>query len=738
VVVTGTGAPVPGARVTAGDDIDLEMMGRGNLASTLTGEDGRFRMSRLLPGRYKPRATAAPPDGGLGQARESVLLGPGQTADGIVIELHPAAVVTGRVVVAGGETACPHGWMTLSDPRRDKQLAGTIEAGRVEVAGVLPGTYSVQVRCDGFRSEAEYAPVVVTAGASPPEQRYTVRPGARIRGTVRSAAGAPVAGVSVSAQFKGQDKEALRHWAWVSSEADGSFEMEGLAGGTYRITVEARDQPAPIDPLEATVAEGGETSIDIRLDEGGGVAGEVVDERGVPVAGVAVRAAGNLHRWGPGGATQTLDDGSFALTGLRPGTYRVVAQRQAGGGALRAPGKGDDDRSGEKVEVKAGQTARVKLVIETQSGVIRGRVVDARGAPITDAFVDAEREIESASAAGGEARRSLRWSWSRTPALTDTAGAFAIAQLSPGKYTVRAYRRGGGESLAEGIAVGTSVTLTMRATGSIAGAVSGPAPDSLTVSVLDRTTGFSRSESFFRTGGAFLIGDLPAGTFEVTASAAEGTGVARAHLADGQDVAGLTIQLAARGTVTGRLVSLDDGKPIAGFMIIVRPARRGSMIITADAEEVVSDAEGKFAVANAPAGQVQVIAFPVDGQGSGHGSGHRLASIESGRTTDLGDIRIPRQRMRPDERGGDLGFTLKSTPPETEPGNETLVVARVAPDGPAAKSGLQVGDVIVSVDRHDVRTDPSLYWTLTHVRPGTTVSFGLERGATANITARQP
>ena len=46
------------------------------------------------------------------------------------------------------------------------------------------------------------------------------------------------------------------------------------------------------------------------------------------------------------------------------------------------------------------------------------------------------------------------------------------------------------------------------------------------------------------------------------------------------------------------------------------------------------------------------------------------------------------------------------------------------PDGPAARSGLAVGDVIVSVDGHDVRGDQMLYWALSSVSPGNDRDLG--------------
>jgi S1-C subfamily serine protease len=152
----------------------------------------------------------------------------------------------------------------------------------------------------------------------------------------------------------------------------------------------------------------------------------------------------------------------------------------------------------------------------------------------------------------------------------------------------------------------------------------------------------------------------------------------------------------------------------------------------------VSGADGRFHVENAPAGRVQLFLFPAEFRGSSYGFARRLADLEGGRTTDVGDVRVPRRRMKIDEMPGDLGFVLKRNPPETEPGEEDLEVAVVRVDGPAARAGLQVGDVIVSVDGHDMRGDASLYWSLAMVPAGQSVSLGLARGAAVKITAAPP
>lgn len=738
------GAPVPGATVSVGGWNGFGDGEQGSFQSATTDEEGRFRLTRLSPARYKPAADAP---GRHGVAAESVLLGLGQTVEDVVIEVHPASVLTGRVVLADGKTPCERGWVALENKGTHKQNHhGIEEDGTVEIDAVLAGTYKVTVDCQGQVAPEEIPDLVVAEGVDPPEQVWKVGAGARVRGVVLTHDGRPVADAEVSLRPGGGER------GWMDFERertgdDGRFEIGGVRAGRYKASAQAPKEASLEEPIEVEVPEGGETNVEIRLVRGGGVAGQVVDERGQPVARVTVRASGGKRwSWGENDSSQTIDDGSFAIDGLRPGSYRVTASRERWwGGELRAPGKGDDEQQGEVALVRPGETARVRLVVESQGGAIRGRVVDGAGAPVTDAFVDAQRESESAAAAEGEAAMSMRWGWSRTPTLTDTDGKFTIDKLSPGRYTVRAYRKGGGETLAEKVPVGGSVTLTVRQTGSIAGTVKtkdGPPPEILSVSVSDAKTGFHRREEFFRSGGAFTMRDLPAGAFEVSATATEGNGLAKAQLAEGQALTGLSIDLGARAGVKGRLVTADTDKPLAGFMVQVmptgRPTRDMQMMFGDGTMPPMSKADGTFEVPDAPAGRVQIMAFPVNMEGTLYAFARKVAVLEPGRTTDIGTIKVQKMRARPDEKPGDLGYELKQPGMETDIEKMDLIVAVVRPDGPAAKAGLVVGDQIVSVDGEDVRTDPFQYWMLSHVTAGTTLTLGLERGETVKIKAGPP
>lgn len=744
VVHTGTDEPVPGARVTVGNENWGWNGGEGSSdGSAITDAEGRFRITRVGPGRYKPsaRTTAA-----YGEARQSVMLGLGETRDDVVIEVHAAFVVTGTIVIADeDDKPCDRGWVQLFDADHNRRVsASSKEDGSVHIKAVLPGTYKVSASCDDYLEEDTYPEIEVT-DSDVLDQRWEVKSGAGIIGRVIDSQGAPVVEANVRARVTGGDPRGQRSWGWDETDDDGAFEMKGMVAGGYNMTVHANGYPDPKEPTKIEVTAGETTEIELTVESGGEIHGTVVDEEGTPVAGVDVSAVGETWSWGD--ETTTKDDGTFELEGVRAGDVRVTARR-GWSATLRTPGKTDDDVQGERVTVAAGQVATVELVVESQSGEITGSVRDENGKPVGDAFVSATRESDSAGANNANRRRSTRWTWGKKPVLTDTEGGFTLTDLSDGTYTVRAYRRGGGEAFAEGVKVGTHATLTIKRTGSISGTVAlddGAFPDEFTIAVNDRKVGFNRSEKFFRTKGTWTMDDLPAGDFTVSVSAAEGMAKQELSLTEGEDKSGLAFTLESRATVTGTVVSLDGEQPIPGMMITIEPVKGADDGVTIrwgdgdDDKEYITDAQGKFTVKRAPAGKVYVTVFPMNWEDSEYSFQRVIRTIPGGATFHAGTIKLPSRRVKPRERGGDLGIDFKEGDPDTEPEDYKLEVSFVRPDGPAVDSGIEVGDVVTSVDGHDVTGENIyLYFSLAQVPEGTTIELGLERDATVSITAAAP
>jgi protocatechuate 3,4-dioxygenase beta subunit len=771
VVDAATKAPVAGATVEVSGNWEDGGWGGGNRGRAISDDSGKFRITRLAPGRYKPTAESL---GRWGEPTDSVLLGLGQTVEGVVIPLHGVHVITGRIVIdekpavaaapaakTGGASGAPvaakptesgagpsklpgcgHGWLWLRG-KNGRSFNATTEAnGDVRIEAILPDTYTVNARCDGYSEEDPYPDLVIT-DADVTDLEWKTHPASTLRGTMKTSAGEPVAQAQVNARMIGGDPRGQRSWESATTEDDGTYEMRALLPGEYTLEPYAADNPAPKEPAKVTIVAGQDATADLVLDAGGAIAGVVVDDRGQPVSGAQVNADGGTWEW-MGGNQRSGDDGRFEIKGLRPGSYRVNASR-GWRAQMRKPGSTDDDVQGERTTVTAGQTASVRLVVESQSGMIGGTVSEANGAPVADAFIVCERESDSAGAIEGSAARQSRWGWwggDQKPVVTDSMGAFKVTSLSPGTYTVRAYRKGGGEAIAEHVAVGSTKTrLMMKPTGSIGGVVTlsgGSHPADVSVAVSDAKSGFSRSERFFRTDGRFAIKDLPPGELIVRATAAEGQVDTKVILAEGENKTGVALELVGRVTITGRVVSLEDRQPIPGMTVMARPVKGGGgmPVMMGDDKENITDAEGRFTLRDAPAGRVRIQAFPIDWEESKYSFVQVPRTIPAGATFDVGDLVAPRRQVGPRDKGSDLGFDLKEQPPDGEPEDAKLEVSGIRPDGPAVGSGLVAGDIITTVNGHDVTgANTYLAWSLWRVPVGTTVKLGLARNATVSITS---
>ena len=736
VVAAGSRAPVADAVVMVELEVEDGDFTMTVSRPTRTGADGRFTIARLTPGRYKPTASA---HGSYGEAADSVLLGLGQRVDEVVVVVHPARVVSGRIEIDDGRARrpCTRGWLDLAWGDRAPASTSTDERGEVELASVRPGRYRLTAHCDGYLELDDEELVVGDADVT--GRVWTVRPGGTVRGVVRTAGGEPAADLVVSAERLDAEDDG-RSWDSEPTRADGSFVLRGLPPGEYTVRPWSGDARGTEQPVTVTVAIGGEATALLVLAATGTVTGVVVDTSGAPVGGADVLATDDGYA-ARGGRTRSGEDGRFVIRDVALGPHRVTASRGASGALPAVDGAGAE--AAVRVEVLAGKVVDTRLVVERRDGVITGRVGDGRGQPVADAWVTASREPDDASWPA-RAMWLDRWSYTAVerPVLTDPAGAFAVRELAPGRYTVRAFRRGGGEATAEHVATGGAVTLTIAATASLAGTAvlaGGAPPDELEVTAFERTTGLERTEAFYRTGGAFALRDLTAGTYAVVARGGGGRATGTVTLAAGQARGDLRLVLAGPVDVTGRLVELDGGAPIAGLPVEVRPRGEGASqlaIVERSEADAPSGPDGRFTVTGAFPGPSYVLGGNAEDE-ERYGPVAAPVELPAGAATiDVGDVVVARQRLRDGDRRGYLGVGFGAAAPAVPAAPRSLVVSTLDAGGPAAVAGVQLGDVLVAIDGHDVRGPRSyLATTLLGVPVGTRVALGLARGVTVTVTA---
>lgn len=745
VIDARTDKPVEGADVHVER---TEWEGFSDFTSKRTDEKGAFRMDGLSPGRYT--AVVSGDEKGYGRSEGSVLVGLGQHVTGVIVRVHPTTRIVGKVVTSDTKEVCTESaGVSLHDEDHERWLSGSAEDdGTITVDGLLPGTYKVSAWCAKKLGKDEY-PNVVVADKDLTGLVWEVDDAAIIRGKVTGKSGAPIADARIQGQITGGAARAKQDWNSETTDVDGTYELRGLKTATYRLEVDTDQGVAERDGYKVETKAGTTVTKDIVLEDGGTLTGTVVDDKGKPVPNVTINANAlvdrDFMRWGEA-PNKSDSTGAFTITGLRPGEYRVTASR-GWFDSLRKPGTNDDDKQGEKTTIEAGKTSTVKLVVESQGGTIKGVVLDVDGKPVSDAFISNARESDAAGANESQVQ-GTRWGWGEEkPVLTNVDGTFTLTQLAPGNYTLRAYRKGGGEALLEHVAVGTSnAKMQIKPTGSIEGTVKMTGgtmmPEEIEVSVEDLKTGFDRSEKFFRTDGHFVMRDLPAGHFHLNGNAAGGQAKIELDLANGEQKSGVTLTLEQLVTLTGRVVDFVTKAPVPGMRVFAQIAQGGSFSFRwTDDMENTSDESGKFTVKRVPRGKLSIQGMAKEWKEADYAWFRVIRDITTTKesTIDIGDVGVIKKRVKDGDPVGEAGIHYKDQPPDTPAEDYEMRVSFIEPDGPAAKTDLKVGDVIVSVDGVDVRGANGIHaWTLMNAPPGTKLALGLARGTTITITLAPP
>lgn len=190
--------------------------------------------------------------------------------------------------------------------------------------------------------------------------------------------------------------------------------------------------------------------------------------------------------------------------------------------------------------------------------------------------------------------------------------------------------------------------LVLRSTGLVAGMVvdpSGASIDDIQLEIEDRAQDISRKERLFHTGGAFTFGELPAGTYRVTADEDRQTSIT-VTIADGERREGLQLQLRPRHAIKGRLVSAD-GKPLANHKLEVphkesveRTGERN--IATYDVETSSTNERGEFLIEGLVGPEVTLSAGETATGPDPKMIDVKTVSLVGPPVIDLGDLVLPK------------------------------------------------------------------------------------------------
>lgn len=371
-ILDADGKPAGDARVLAGN------------RETRTDAHGRYRLEHVDAGEVEVRAEAGARGVGgygldLGWGHDVPVRVPASgTVRDIDITLRPGAWIRGRLVDEA-DKPIPHiGVRVWSQSSAWFPDATTDAAG-----GFVLGPCGVweEVALSVHFDTDRYASYGVREVALPSFDDLELAPGGEIDlGTVRGQRRGTVRGRVIEAD--GTPARAGGVGARGAHEtpvlSDGAFELVHVGPGA--VTLHARvwgERPRRSEDREVAVTPGGVVEdIVLRLGEPLVVLrGRVTGKDGTPRAGVRVACV--PHDAAPPCSAYADDwsaaDGTFALTGLQPGRYRV---------GLMAHPRPLELIAAREVEVTAAG-AHVEFVVEDASARVVGRVVDGRdGSPV--------------------------------------------------------------------------------------------------------------------------------------------------------------------------------------------------------------------------------------------------------------------------------------------------------------------------------------------------------------------
>lgn len=321
------------------------------------------------------------------------------------------------------------------------------------------------------------------------------------------------------------------------------------------------------------------------------------------------------------------------------------------------------------VAVRDGQAhvTGVRVKIRYERLAISGRLSDAAGKPVADATVSA---------------RPQELGWYTVPsAITDERGVFAIRDLPAGSYTVQATSTRG-EARAENVAAGrTDVELRVLEPSGIDGTLTGFSGKPTVTAYRVEDGGFARYRATVN-GTTFQLRNLPAGTYRVSAQAAGQSASTMAELEAGT-IQRVTLGLRETGVIAGRVIDDKTRAPLAGLTCMSRSV--ADDVFDDEAPAVAkTDTNGTFRLERALVG-AQMVAC--------HGDGAQAwsrVSVTAGQVAQVELVATKRARPPAGERAR-AGLTLENQLSE-------VFVKSVEAEGPAARAGVAVGDVLVSVD----------------------------------------
>ncbi len=692
VVERLSGAPVAGAVVgferfrRKGDGYSVDQSEADDVA--VADANGNFTLRPLEPATYSLYASAPK----LGTIAEAVVaIDIAEQVSDVVVTVDPAHDAGGFVVDATDRERGLGGiavQVFAASPSRS-YFATTAADGGFRVHGLAPGVYTVVLEGEGvIPSGLDHSLRVEAGGAN--DGIFALERGTSVRGRVTPAR---TGSVHVENREKSGGLEIMLAGEKLKNArarigGDGSFEIEGVAPGAWRIVATADDGSTASAELDVAA----QPIDDVRLElvPRASVRGRVLAPDPAALAGLTVRL--QQPRPGPFGpsivASATSDAaGRFELLGIEAGTYDVAVVDALGQPVAF-------ERTLEPVVVGAEGVVELALAVRPATGRIDGRVQGPDGEPIADAFV-----VALATGAGpfDSGERTV---------ITDAEGRFSIDGLADRRYGLHA--RGPAErgrvSLAE-VAIGRTVDLVLAPLARVRGKVTmgGKPVERFTVESRD----VGRPRTFIAEDGTFELDRVEPGKVGLAVATELGASSVAFVVGPGATKE-IALELGTWGRVHGTLVD-GDGAPIVGVNVSVhaqagrRPEDKGLGALL-EKGDTTTDAQGSFELDGIGPGSATLRFVKGSGAFSGEMLGEHRFTAKAGELVELGDVVGLAPLDVPKAERGSCGFEAGTAPTFATLGERHdddaelhVFVREVHPGTPVEAAGLREGDRIVAI-----------------------------------------
>ena len=448
---------------------------RAPSARTTTDEDGRYRLTGVAAGRYNiapiTPALVVPQDSGSWQPGKLVTVTEGEEVESMNFSLTRGGVITGRITDSQGRPVIDEQVYFLPVDERGQKVPSarinsfswfqTDDRGIYRIYGLPQGRYlvsageekdhgSVRIGFGGSFYTRTYHPntteqsraaiVEVTAGGEATgidivlgdaSKSYTAS--GRI---VDADTGKPLANVQFGHGTMQGNSVGPFGWSGNRTNTNGEFRIEGLTPGQYAaFMIPEGETENYSEPARFEVTNEDVKGLEIKARRGSSISGVAVVEGANDSDALARLASLQLY---PSMTSQGITsprmsmtrisaDGSFRLSGLRPGKVKIrltgMPNERKGFSVLRVERDGQVMSDG--IEVEAGeQITGVKLVLAYGTSIIRGQV-KVEGGELADNMI-----------LGVQARRTGDEPVAGIPAIVDARRRFVLEGLSAGVYEV--------------------------------------------------------------------------------------------------------------------------------------------------------------------------------------------------------------------------------------------------------------------------------------------------------------